>query len=517
MIETIKEGTGLTYRKLTEEEKSNRKILGRLVGPIADCLNPTRNGRLYTEELWDKVFENPIMKEKFKNKVIYGELGHPADRTEIDMEKIAVCMSELPKKNSKGQLEGVFDILDTPNGRILKTLCDYGSTLGISSRGQGEVLGDDSVDPNTYDCECFDIVLVPAVESARLKYVTESYDGHKQVTLNEALNEDLKNASKDDQVIMKKTLDDLDIKLDECIDESRADKLNESKVSDELETKDNEANNVGSDQLVESLQEAIKAKADLEAKIQSLQGELAVSNTKVSDLTEKLNSYKANSARLSSLVTESKAEAEKVLTLEAKLNEKEESIKTLEEKLNTLTSSKESNEKTLNESISLKSAEVTSLNENLSKLQEQLDSIKQTYENKINELNENFSKKETELTSNIKDLNQKLANSNNLVEGYKKTATSVVNSYIEEKARMLDVSKEEIINRLPKKYTLNDVNTICESLKKFTLNMKKLPFSLGGSIEKVTITESTDNTVKIKNPLIDDEVDDMLLNLVSKK
>ena len=515
MIETIKEGTGLQYTKLTEEEKASRKILGRLVGPIADCLNPTRNGRLYTEELWDKVFENPIMKEKFKNKVIYGELGHPADRTEIDMEKIAVCMSELPKKNSKGQLEGVFDILDTPNGRILKTLCDYGSTLGISSRGQGEVLGDDSVDPDTYDCECFDIVLVPAVESARLKYVTESYDGHKKVSLTEALNEDLKNASKDDQVIMKETLDNLDIKL-ECNDESHTDKLDESKVSDKLETKDEEANNVGSDQLVESLQEAIKAKSDLEAKVQSLQGELAVSNTKVGELTEELNSYKANAARLSTLVTEGKEEAKKVSTLEAKLNEKEESIKLLEAKVNELTTSKESNEKTLNESISSKSSEVTSLNESLTKLQEQLDSVKKEYESKISELTESFSKKENELTSNINDLTQKLADSSSLAEGYKKTATSVVNSYIEEKARMLDVTKEEIINRLPKKYTIKDVNAICESLKKYSLNMRKLPFNLDRSIEKVSITESSDDAIRVKNPLIDDEVDDMLLNLVHK-
>ena len=385
MIETIKEGASLQYKKLTEEEKASRKILGRLVGPIADCLNPTRNGRLYTEELWDKVFENPIMKENFKNKVIYGELGHPADRTEIDMEKIAVCMSELPKKNAKGQLEGVFDILDTPNGRILKTLCDYGSVLGISSRGQGDVLDDDTVDPETYDCECFDIVLVPAVESARLKYVNESLEKDNKISLTEALNEDIEHASKDDQAIMKKTLDELNIKI-ECNDENRTDKLSESKVSDKLETKEEEANNVGSDQLVASLQEAIKAKSDLEVKVQSLQSELAVSNTKVGTLTEELNSYKANAARLSTLITESKEDAKKVSLLEAKLNEKEESIKVLEEKVNEVTTSKESREKSLNESISSKDNELASLNENLSKLQEQLSSIKKEYEDKITEL-----------------------------------------------------------------------------------------------------------------------------------
>ena len=98
------------------------------------------------------------MQEKIKNGVCFGELGHPVDRTEIDMEKIAICLREQPVKNEKGQLCAVFDILDTPNGRILKTLCDYGSTVGVSSRGQGDLItdanGNECVDPDTYECEC---------------------------------------------------------------------------------------------------------------------------------------------------------------------------------------------------------------------------------------------------------------------------------------------------------------------------------------------------------------------------
>ena len=32
-----------TYKRLTEEEQNKRGILGRLVGVIADTVNPTRN------------------------------------------------------------------------------------------------------------------------------------------------------------------------------------------------------------------------------------------------------------------------------------------------------------------------------------------------------------------------------------------------------------------------------------------------------------------------------------------
>ena len=159
------------YEKLTAEEQKRRGILGRLVGTIADFKNPTRNGRLYSEQLWDNVFKDPIMQEKLKNRSVFGELGHPADRTEVDMEKIAICLAEEPKKYPDGTLKGVFDILDTPNGRILKTLCDYGCQIGVSSRGEGDIVEDwsgnsEKVDPETYSCECWDVVLVPAVESA---------------------------------------------------------------------------------------------------------------------------------------------------------------------------------------------------------------------------------------------------------------------------------------------------------------------------------------------------------------
>ena len=126
---------------LDDSVKVNDKgnpILGRLQGPCADFLQPTRNGRKYDESLWEKVFNDPIVKEYFDCGGIPGELDHPADRTETCSEKIAIIMPEPPKKNKDGQLIASFDILDTPNGRITYTLAKYGYKLGISSRGSGD-------------------------------------------------------------------------------------------------------------------------------------------------------------------------------------------------------------------------------------------------------------------------------------------------------------------------------------------------------------------------------------------
>ena len=214
MLESFNVRNELQYHKLTPEEQQNRGILGRLVGVIADFKNPTRNGRLYTEELWDKQFNSPLMQERLQNRLLLGELGHPEDRQEIDMAKVAICLAEPPKKGSDGKIYGVFDILATPNGKILKTLCDYGCKIGVSSRGSGDtfegVNGTETVDPDSYECECWDAVVLPSVKSARPKYVTESLDTSRK-PLKEALEETIKSATEEEQKTMNETLDELKI------------------------------------------------------------------------------------------------------------------------------------------------------------------------------------------------------------------------------------------------------------------------------------------------------------------
>ena len=87
--------------KLNDDIKVNKDgkpILGTLEGPCADFIDSTRNGRMYDEDLWEKVFNDPIIKEQLEAGGIPGELDHPADRTETDSSKIAIMMPEAPKK-----------------------------------------------------------------------------------------------------------------------------------------------------------------------------------------------------------------------------------------------------------------------------------------------------------------------------------------------------------------------------------------------------------------------------------
>ena len=147
-----------------------------------------------------------------------GELTHPEDREEIALDRVAVMMPEPPVKDDKGNLIGYVDILDTPAGRIAYQLAKYGYKFGISSRGTGDIiegLDGDEVDPETYQLNAFDLVEIPAVESARLTF-TESLDKKRyNKTLRQTLNEELEKASDSDKKIMEDALDNLGINLDE--------------------------------------------------------------------------------------------------------------------------------------------------------------------------------------------------------------------------------------------------------------------------------------------------------------
>ena len=252
----------LQMQPLSEEEKASRHILGRLYGPIATTKEKTRNGRGYNKELWEKALSDEIFREKIANKSLFLELGHPLDREETDMEKVCACIPEMPKIVD-GDLYAYVDILDTNNGRLLKTLCDYGFVPGISSRGSGDIMSNDEVDPETFFLETWDIVQLPAVKKARLA-VCESL-GSKTLTM--ALRESLEKASDEERAEMKETLDKLNISLEEEADsEEEVEEVEETEeVSDEAteEPAEEEAEDTADEEEIEEVSEEDFEKLDV--------------------------------------------------------------------------------------------------------------------------------------------------------------------------------------------------------------------------------------------------------------
>ena len=219
----------LQMQPLSEEEMTARHILGRMYGPIASCVESTRNTRLYNRELWERALTDEIFLEKVATKALFLELGHPADREETDMKQTCACIPEVPKIVGD-DLCAYVDILDTPNGRLLKTLVDYGFVPGISSRGSGDVMDNNQVDPETFFLETWDIVQLPAVKKARLN-ICESLDS-ESAKLKKALIESYKAAKEEDKDTMKQALENLNIDIEnELTEEATTEKtLNEEDI-----------------------------------------------------------------------------------------------------------------------------------------------------------------------------------------------------------------------------------------------------------------------------------------------
>ena len=70
-------------------------------------------------------------KEALKNKTLFGELDHPEDRFEPLVKHACIVMTDYDIDEDAGLIYGGFDILDTPDGRVLKNILDYGSVLGV--------------------------------------------------------------------------------------------------------------------------------------------------------------------------------------------------------------------------------------------------------------------------------------------------------------------------------------------------------------------------------------------------
>lgn len=468
---TNKRNEELSLDDSIKQNTKGQPILGVLEGPCADIINATRNGRRYKEELWEKVFENPIVKEYFNCGGIPGELGHPADRTETDMEKIAIMMPEPPKKNSKGQLTARFDILDTPNGRIAYTLAKYGYKLGVSSRGSGDTYidadGNESVDADTYDFQAFDLVLLPAVQAARLKMVESLKEN--QSNFKTAICEALNRSTDDEKKIMTETLNNLKI-----------DYLPEKVNNIESEQETNPVDNVEGT-LVEDLQKALTKNQELESQILSLQEKLSVSYAKEAKMEEEVDKYKRAVEGLKSNVSNTKALESKITHLNEELTANKQTSTDKDSKIACLTESVEQSKnynKQLNEQIKAKDKTISLLESKVRELRNQIDEANESSVEKERVLNEQLADLQKDLKIKTSNYSQKLNDSNLLVEKYKKIAKTAVDKYIDVQATKLGISSNEIKNKLSESYSFNDIDKACEALQEYKLNINSLPFEV---------------------------------------
>lgn len=507
MAEYLRKNEELVLDDSIKLNKKGEAILGVLEGPCADVINPTRNERKYDEDLWNRVFSDPIVSEYFDCGGILGELDHPADRLETDTSKVAICMPERPKKGKDGKLYARFDILDTPNGRIAYTLAKYGYKLGVSSRGDGDVYesfdGKEHVDSRTYELKAFDLVLLPAVKAARLT-LKESV-GNK--TFKQALKESLEKANPDERLIMEQSLRNLNIDYKQ--DVKPVDNIISTEKDTVVQPNEVKADNDGLKEIMEELQRQIKINKDLSGKLESVQEELSVCHAKEAQYEETLEELTKKSIESKENETEIQELNEKINSLTESLNDVQKANKVLKVRVKQLTEAKLSevkkvqlNESVVNESKQ-KDATIKRLNEQLTVQKSQAEEEKKALTEQLSEV-----KKNSEIKTN--EYKQKIQKANKIVEHYKTIAKTALDKYIDSKALQFSLTSQDIKNRLNENYTFDDIDSVCETLGGYQLNMSKLPINLQSTSHKVKVTESVEPITKVYGRF-DDEVDESLL------
>lgn len=199
-------------------------VLATLEGPFADYSVPTGNGYWYSAELYDKILQSSNWSEFSSNNVNFAEGDHPApseDRSALYLPKVSHAYRDVVNDKERQRVMGKVDILDTPHGRILYTLVKYGARLGVSSRGEGDLIirnpsggkykvleKDDGsvvkvdvygnehsittedkieVDPDTYVFYAWDIVHQPSNKAARLDLLVDRKDAKSKSIVSESV------------------------------------------------------------------------------------------------------------------------------------------------------------------------------------------------------------------------------------------------------------------------------------------------------------------------------------------
>ena len=155
---------------ICEENDGNKNYKIRGIFMQGDIKN--RNGRVYPMQVLTNEVKNYNRKFVNENRA-YGELGHPEGPT-VNLERVSHLVTELypDGKNIMGEAR----ILDTPMGKIVKTLMDEGTKLGVSSRGMGSLDERDGakyVRSDFYLAAAADIVADPSAPSAFVQGIME--------------------------------------------------------------------------------------------------------------------------------------------------------------------------------------------------------------------------------------------------------------------------------------------------------------------------------------------------------
>jgi hypothetical protein len=169
---------------ITEGKNGTKKYFIEGVFLQGDIKN--RNGRMYPVGL----LEREVAKydaDYIQSGRALGELGHPEGPT-INLDRASHLITSLKKEGTN--FVGKARLLETPMGKIAKSLLDEGVRLGVSSRGLGTIR-----ESNGCKVVCDDFMLATAADivadpSAPDAFVNGIYEGKEWIWNNGSIHEE---------------------------------------------------------------------------------------------------------------------------------------------------------------------------------------------------------------------------------------------------------------------------------------------------------------------------------------
>jgi len=174
---------------ITEGKGANKRHYIRGVFLQSECVN--RNGRMYPFSIMEKEVKRYNENFVLKGRAL-GELGHP-DGPTINLDRVSHKICELYRDGNN--FIGKAQLLETPMGKIAKSLIGEGVTLGVSSRGVGSLKmtneGHKIVGEDFMLATAADIVADPSAPDAFVQGIMEGkewiYDSNKKVWITESI------------------------------------------------------------------------------------------------------------------------------------------------------------------------------------------------------------------------------------------------------------------------------------------------------------------------------------------
>jgi len=180
---------GVCQDLLTEDDKKFVSSGGLMLSGLMQMAETKNgNGRVYPQSILEREVKNYA--QLVKERRALGELDHP-ESSVINLNNASHMVTKIWMEGNKCM--GTIRVLDTPSGKILRSLVESGVQLGISSRGMGSVRENNGVTlvEDDFQLICFDMVSDPSTPGAFM--MTEARDPSniftKGYNINRALND----------------------------------------------------------------------------------------------------------------------------------------------------------------------------------------------------------------------------------------------------------------------------------------------------------------------------------------